>query len=383
MNLGLLLPLGLAALAALIVPLLIHLLRRPDDRVVIFPALRWLAAKARPRRRPRFDDLWLLLLRLLLVALLALLMAEPFVEGAWRSPRTWVVVAVDAELADSAAQSIDPSAHWRWLAVDFPSIDAPRPVNDQPLASLLREFDAAIDKRDRLIVVAPKIISGLDGERLRLSRAVDWRVVDAVAQARSSHAIKAPVGVALRYAEHASDAARVLRAVGLVWMADDAGHYLLDQQLQGVAVDEQSQWLIWTDGVLSPAAKTWVEQGGTALIVDPDDVQGIPVWTRDTGEVLARRKALGTGRLIALQYPLMADVFPELLDASFPARLQGLFVGAPAGPSRALASAVKPEFATGQFTLPVRESVLQWLALLIGIVFLVERVLATRRRAAA
>ncbi len=39
---GLLAPLGLAALAAMLVPLVIHLLRRPEDRVLPFAAWRYL-----------------------------------------------------------------------------------------------------------------------------------------------------------------------------------------------------------------------------------------------------------------------------------------------------------------------------------------------------
>ena len=71
----LLAPLGLAALAALVVPLLVHLRRRTEEVPLDFAALRWLDPRPRPRRRLRFDEWLLLALRLLLVALLALLLA--------------------------------------------------------------------------------------------------------------------------------------------------------------------------------------------------------------------------------------------------------------------------------------------------------------------
>ena len=56
MSLALLLPLGLIALAGLIVPLLIHLVRQSDHPLIDFPALRWLRESERPRRRLRFED---------------------------------------------------------------------------------------------------------------------------------------------------------------------------------------------------------------------------------------------------------------------------------------------------------------------------------------
>ena len=96
----LLAPLGLAALAALIGPLLIHLRRRTEEVPVDFAALRWLDPRPRPRQRLQFDEWPLLALRLLLVALLALLLARPAVPPPsftthhmpWRTWLTWAAV---------------------------------------------------------------------------------------------------------------------------------------------------------------------------------------------------------------------------------------------------------------------------------------------------
>src|SRR5690606_3770281 len=77
MSLALLAPLGLFALAALALPILVHLVRRIELHATEFAALRWISARVPPRRRIRFERPWLLLLRLLLVALLALLLARP------------------------------------------------------------------------------------------------------------------------------------------------------------------------------------------------------------------------------------------------------------------------------------------------------------------
>ena len=56
MSLAFLLPAGLAALAALVVPLLLHLARRYEQTPTDFAALRWLRQKPKPRHRIRFDE---------------------------------------------------------------------------------------------------------------------------------------------------------------------------------------------------------------------------------------------------------------------------------------------------------------------------------------
>ena len=64
MSIGLLLPSALLALLALAIPLLLHLIRQNEQTRIEFAALRWLVARAQPRRRPRFNEWLLLALRL-------------------------------------------------------------------------------------------------------------------------------------------------------------------------------------------------------------------------------------------------------------------------------------------------------------------------------
>ena len=177
MSLLWLFPAGLAALATLLLPLLIHLARRDEQRLIDFAALRWLSAKPRPRRRVRFDDWPLLLLRLLLLALLAMLLARPALHGIEdATPRIAVVPGVDA----SAARNLPASANaqWLWLAAGFPAFDTPSPSPTQPVASLLRELDATLPPDAPLTVVVPSVMDGLDAQRPQLSRAVRWQVVE-------------------------------------------------------------------------------------------------------------------------------------------------------------------------------------------------------------
>lgn len=79
---GLLAPLFLLGLAAIAVPVLIHLRLRHRSRVVRFPSLMFISqAPYRSMRRRRLRDVLLLLMRCLAVALLALAFARPLWQG--------------------------------------------------------------------------------------------------------------------------------------------------------------------------------------------------------------------------------------------------------------------------------------------------------------
>src|SRR5262245_42666752 len=148
-NLGFLLPAGFAALGALLLPVLIHLARRSEQRPTLFAALRWLQQKSKPRHRIRFDEWPLLLVRLLLVALLAVLLARPVLFGATDSTQARVAVVPGVDLQQARGQAVAADARWLWLSPGFPALDAsPQSSDAAPSAasitSLLRELDASL-----------------------------------------------------------------------------------------------------------------------------------------------------------------------------------------------------------------------------------------------
>jgi len=165
MSIALLAPLGLVALVALVLPILIHLVRRIELTTTEFAALRWIAQRMQPRRRVRFERPWLLLLRLALLAALALLLARPVHDVATAAAQARVFAAPGADLAVARAAIASPSADWRWLAPGFPRIGDAATPSAVPLASLLREADAGLPVGARLVVVVPEQVAGLDGER--------------------------------------------------------------------------------------------------------------------------------------------------------------------------------------------------------------------------
>ena len=406
MNLSLLAPIGLAALAALLLPLLLHLQRQSQAQPTPFAALRWIGARLRPRRRVRLEEMFLLLLRLLLVGSVALLFARPVVTGAG-ADKPWVGVATtldavalraaqppapgDDEVADRKSLAV---ARWHWLAPGFPPIDQARPGPRQPLASLLREMDAQLPPLTVVAVFVPDIIDGLDGERPRLSRKVDWRIVGSNVQsgraasasgsaATARDADRAPASIAtnttrlaIRSSGERNEASRYLKAAArALGRPVDAG----DPALVLARDARQLAWLV--PGPVPPAIMQWTRGGGVLVLDAAGRMQGLsagtPAWRDRDGRVLARESWFGRGRVIHLQSALSAQATPPLLDAGFPNQFEAWLEGSGIAPTRATAAAAMPRTGgQGYKLVPVPLDV--WLALLAVALLLVERMVATR-----
>lgn len=412
---ALLLPAGLAALAALLLPLLIHLARREDRRPVDFAALRWLSQRARPRRRLRFEDRRLLAVRLLLLFLVALLLARPALPPG-DDARPWIV-ALPGLGAEALAVDAPPDAERRWLAPGFPAMaaDSPPPPQPQPTTSLLRELDMHMPPGAALVVLVPPVLDGVDAERPSLSRPVDWRVVDTPAandgppDASSAPVVEAPAP-RLVIADAGSDAgAGYLRAVEAAWRSLDevddtrpvtglrsgnpSGRVLASEAVHrepDLAPDtphtadrlEVRAWL--AAGPLPAEVSAWIEAGGTALLAQHTLLPALddaPVlWSDDDGRPLLRGATLGAGRALQWTRPLQSQAMPLLLDAGFPQRLREVLQPAPP-PARVLAAEHAPLHADPVVPWPRPwRSLSSWLALAIAFTFLLERWLATGAR---
>lgn len=406
MSLGLLLPIGLAALAALLLPLLLHLDRQSESRPTDFAALRWLSARLRPRRQLRLEELWLLLLRLLLVASVALLFARPVLFGA-QGGRPWVLVAPGVDVADARAQVTPPDAQWRWLATGFPPIESAQPTGRQPLASLLREIDASLPVNTALTVMVPGQVDGLDGERPRLARRVDWRMLrdgeaapkpGVAAVLAAPQVAPVPPRLFIRHAADRAASVRYLRAATVAWRvpvapASDATQALRSNAASADAFDEgpvaqplpaDARWLAWlAPGELPSSIRAWIEGGGVALLderaVLPAGVRGVASWRDANGDVLASAAALGKGRVVILGRPLLPETFPSLLAPEFPAGLRAALEPAPSPPQRAYSQALKPLPGGPRFP-EMPQPVDTWLAVLAAALFALERWFASSTR---
>jgi hypothetical protein len=130
---GFLSPFLLASFVALAVPLWLHLRRRRRQTPVEFPSLRYLKmAAARMKRQARVEDVWLLLLRLLLLSLLAAAFARPVV----RSAGGWLGAGRSVE----SVIVIDATASMGWRGETVSRMDAAK--------RLAREWIDGLDRSD-------------------------------------------------------------------------------------------------------------------------------------------------------------------------------------------------------------------------------------------
>ncbi len=384
MNFTLLAPLGLVALGALALPILIHLIRRIELRTTEFAALRWISDRVRPRRRLRVERPWLLLLRLALLALLAMLLARPIMTEVAPQTQPWVVVVPGVDRAVAHAEVTASDVQWHWLTPGFPALDYAPSSTPIPVASLLRQLDADLPAAAALTVVVPHELAGLDGERLHLTHAIDWRVVEGHMPAGTATP-GTPIRLSVRYAPEAEPALTYLRAAVAAWNTRDPGRYVLDVQPMSVPIGDEARWLAWLAPDLSAQASAWIERGGIALVAHHALPDADALWRDASGRALAREQVTGRGRVIGLPGAFDPATLPLLLDADFPERLQAALQGPAAPPTRAQAEAVRPLHAGASATSPARsrESTRPldpWLALLIALLFLIERGLATRTR---
>lgn len=384
MSAALLLPMALAALAALALPLLIHLARRSEQRPTVFAALRWLREKPRPRSRLRFDEWLLLLLRLLLLALLALWLARPVLFGA-QSQTAWLAVAPGLQPARATEGLENTKLERRWLAPGFPRLDTPAPVAPADLASVLRELDATLPPGVALTVAVPARFDGADGARLRLSRPLQWRVVDDGAAAAAPPAREAaPAPPPIRYAPQRAQAAAYLRAAVAAW--DERG-IAVDAAPLAQAFDAQASALIWlAPGPVPQTVRDWVAQGGRVLLdeqaVWPEAKFDAPLWRDAQGAVRVVGARVGRGQALRFAGAVEPRAWPALTQPGFAGALRDLFAAEAPAPVRVAARDYAPVGGGPAFAAPPLD-LRPWLALLAAALFLLERWLATRSKRGA
>ncbi|WP_354283431.1 BatA domain-containing protein [Stenotrophomonas sp. 2619] len=367
---ALLFPLGLLALAAWLVPLLVHLARRHQYAPLDFAALRWLRAKVRPRQRVRFDEWPLLLVRLALLAALALLLARPVLQGSAADTHPVVVVAPGLDVA--AQQARQPNADWRWLAPGFPPLEQPAPTGAQPLVSLLRELDQQLPAGTPLTVYVPDPMPGADAERPRLSRNVQWQPLAVAPPSAARPTTRAPrlhLGV-----DADAQAQRVFSAVQRAWSAAPLAP-------ASTAVPGTDAIGVWpSTAPLPPAWQAWLAGGGTVLgsAPTPPGAAGVVVLRDAQGQAVLSEYRVGSGRLLRFHAAVSPAASPALRDPHFPRQLLHL-VRPVAAPQWVAASAHAP-VRGARAPAPQPRDLAPWLLGVIVLLFALERWLATSPR---
>ncbi|HET9047402.1 MAG TPA: BatA domain-containing protein [Chiayiivirga sp.] len=379
MSLGLLLPLALTGLAAVLLPILLHLARSTALDRIDFAALRWLRAQRSPRRRPRIEHWLLLILRCALIATVVLFLAQPVLNG-YHDLRPTVAVMPGVSAQAIAAQTLPEGARRVWLADGFPTLDSTPPRQPQASMSLLRQLDAERAPGAELIVLVTSQFDGTDAERPRLSRAIDWRIVAGEPAPRAvPKAPEAPRIALYVDAEHQSHSG-FIQAVSQAWHARSDR---LVSHAPTEALPTDTVLLVWlVNGPIPAAVLQWVEQGGDALLAQAAEwpsATAVPAWRSVDGPISMDAATLGQGRLWRFDQPLTPQAMPVLLEPTFPRALQRALAPTPMIAHRADARALAP--LDGGAALPIPAVSLQpWLALLVALLFLAERVLAVRVR---
>lgn len=384
MNAVLLAPAALAALAALALPLLIHLSRKQQLRPLNFAALRWLRANPRPQKRLRLEDWPLLLTRLVLLALLALWLAQPALYGAAeKAPYVAVMPGVSAHNIN--AQALPQQARIHWLSQDFPTLtNSASPTTPQPITSLLRQLDAELPADVPLIILSTAQFDGADAQTLKLTRTPDWRITtDPAPQTQPAQAQAAPL---LHVWANTNQQAtlRYFEAAAFAWAGNHA-HYLL--QTEVTPPKTKNAAILWLSSTALPKPLLqWVQSGGTALLANtapfPTELAPLPQWQDENGATLAEGATLGQGQLLRLTHAATPQAMPQLLDASFPERLRNLLQPNHTAPTRANARTYRTE--TGARPYPQPPLPLStWLGVLVALIFLLERCLSLRQRQGA
>ncbi|MGY3087685.1 hypothetical protein ACVWYF_000711 [Hymenobacter sp. UYAg731] len=197
----LLTPAALLALLGLLVPVAIHLWNRRPGREVAVGSLRWLAAGANRRlRNLKPEQLWLLLLRAALLAVLAVAVAGPVWRTALPTSRGVVLLSAEAARLPALAglkTTIDSLRRkgyaLRWLAAGFPRISGAtwralataRPsVPPDSVADGVRTFawarvQQAVDvfPGQPLVVVTSAALRNFQGSHAPLPAAVRWQAL--------------------------------------------------------------------------------------------------------------------------------------------------------------------------------------------------------------
>ncbi len=383
---ALLTPLGLAALAAAAVPLVIHRIRRSDRQRISFAAMRYLREKPHSREKSRLHERRLLLLRILLIAALSLWLSLPVWRGRSEPQSPWILVAPGIDAAAARSGITAAAAEWHWIAPGFPSLEttpiakAALPV--APLTSLVREADSQLSAGTAMSIVVPTDLGGLDAERLQLRRAVTWRVLPG-ASPESSDPVRPKITLAARYDPADLTELPLVRALAAAWQAQGAS-LEVDIATWDKPLPALPALLVWLGAIPPRGVIEWVRQGGSLLVSGQPEAAGSVVLADDNGTPVLRKQVLSAGRVLSLAGPLKVGDVPALASPDFPKILAAQLQDPTSAPERAPAASVAPlQLPAASTPLGRPQSLAPYFAILIALIFLFERLWATRTRRAA
>lgn len=435
---SLLTPLWLAGLAALAVPLVLHLWNRRPTTVVRIGSLRGLAGPPGPRSLgARLEDLPLLALRMAILASVAVGLAGLAVQRATVEADSATVLLVDPEvLADSLAVYLDPvvdrlrrsGVPVHLLAAGFPALDVggsdtlPRrhPASDW---ALLGQLDDTLPPGSQVTVVTRMEAGSFGGMRPSLLshyRFVRTRSADSAALTNQAASAGAPDTLTVEVVVGAGYAADS-RAISAAWGAAIEAHVGAPPRIVTVHPDSltaasDARILIWladgpvpatlTDEVVSGATLVEFMAGEPEAVSNqrilsvptggaPDGLfaesvrlrsgvpEGTPILTDGSGTPLLTLAAEGSGRHYRVATRAGGDWSSLDLGSDLPElallTLRGHRTGVAAAPVYAAQAATRLREPAGAESAAWRV-LLPWLVLLAATLLIAERLVSHRRR---
>lgn len=292
-------PLGLFALGAIAVPIIIHLWRRPLP-VVRVGSLRPFMAHRRATRARALHDWPVFLLRCAILVALAL----AFVGLRWTprtlSPARWCLLLPGTSLQDTHLQDwtlrLRQGFEPRWLAPDFPRIldpnDSPAPSVGAPVWSLLSQADQRLAAGSESWVFGPTWTSLFEGRRPSVSNLrIQW------------HAVPTPPPVIPQPAAP---------RVGVVHHPDrtlDAGYVRAALQAMGASVvsNEVPSWIFQLGSAALPLPSDELERHGVRIVRDAPEAA--------EPEIISRRIDVGSKTVDLRQRVIAGPGAPVFRDS--------------------------------------------------------------------
>ena len=285
-------PQWLWLLLALAVPLLIHLVRRSKPRVITFAAAQWLQAKQQRRLNKLFlRDPWLLLLRLLIVALIALLLAQPLLKRSAVPVEN--ILLVDPRIERSALQAFltehPDLSRPMWLQRRPTATTEARPEVTDLWSTLTVLADQGEFRRAHILLQDGNNPSGHSA--LRVSPHWQWHALDTeIATKKITLPRLAVIGDAPDWLQPVIEQLSASLEVDLP----------LQQLVPGALPDaEKTDWLIYDiPGVLPDSVRKFVEQGGLLITdrrVQEDTSKGSAEFASLDSQPPLEATALGRG----------------------------------------------------------------------------------------
>jgi hypothetical protein len=296
-------PLGLAALATLLVPLVIHLARRRPRQPVLVGSLQHLPRATAPRRaRSRLIEPWLLALRSLVLALLAFVTAGAFVRAGPPAATPRSLLALPAGVPEDSLR--------RLLPVIDSLMTAGHEVRRLPMADLwseLAELDAGLSAGSTIAVAAPLTL-GVAGARPALRSTV---VLHRFEMRREREGISAPRTLHVQIvADSSTRIAGTRHAAAFRAVAELRGDSLVLSDAAG-----RDGWIVWLPDSLPPRRVLDEVRAGATLMMRA---------ANGPGSALAEEievESLGRGRIVSADFvanPAVDATFPELIARIWP-----------------------------------------------------------------